>query len=127
MKNTKGVVAIISIGLLLLLTIVLFFLFSSWTADLDNKYRIGVEEDSKKLEIVLFKNNSLIVDSSSNSVISTLKVKNQSQQFCDFSNIQLTQGKNNISISSCSLIQGDIYEVLLITSENINKKTMVYR
>ena len=127
MNNRKGISSVISLGLLLLLSIVVFLSFSSWVESIDSDKRIGVEEDSYSLEIREFKNDLLKVKSNANSNIETMKIQQNGKQICNLENISLIKGSNEISISSCSLNSGEVYDVLLLSSQSkMNSQTMVY-
>ena len=131
--NKKGMSAIITVVLLLLLTIGVFLVISGWQDGFVSDLTSDVQKEAIKQDvnskIEAIKDDELYFNNAIEGSRNILEVSIDNKA-CDLSDGQdvIDKGMNILNISSCvSDISQGMHEVLIVTDEKVYKKTIYVR
>jgi hypothetical protein len=129
-KNIKGITAIISLSLLIVISLIGYFMVSNDTLFVLDSLEVQLQQKdlSGSLEILKIENETLYLqnDLSDNLVLNSIKI---GQIQCDISSSTLTLGSNEVDISDCtsSLSELSVQDVSLSTDYGIFQESELLR
>ncbi len=120
MLNKKAISEIINIGLLLLITIIIFSLIYSWSLENSNNKFIDLEVKENKIEYIGIDSTYLYLKSNSNQSNITIKIGSS-----NCGSFNLSKDINYIDISSCGSFQNlKTYNLFVKSNNQILRKVI---
>jgi hypothetical protein len=135
LKNKKAVHPVVSVALLLVVAIVAAIGFQSWFNSFQASTLVSVEQNTNDqilsdIYVEDITTTKIFINShSGSSTISNVEIISQNKvQMCDIANVvEVPKGISTIDVTSCSLVQGGVYEILILTNKQLIEYTKIAR
>ena len=125
--DKKAVLPVVSFGLLLLMSVGFFLVFSNWYFEQNSELYVNVYESEDEFSIEEINGDNLLLFSLYETQIDSLTIMTlEGSSMCELSgDILIASEITPVNISSCSLTQGEVYLALVYTPKHFAKVNVV--
>jgi hypothetical protein len=135
LKNNKAVHPVVSVALLLVIAVLAVVGFQTWYDSFQTSTLVSIDQDTNNqipsdIYVEDITTTKIFLNShSGSSTISNVEILSQNKtRMCDIANtFEVPTGLSTIDVTSCSLIRGGVYEILIIANDQLIEHTKITR